>query len=226
MAYIYKITNTVNSKVYVGQTHNALNERWRAHKYYSKFSTAPLYRAMRKHGIDKFHIEIIEECKQSELNDREIYWIKQYNSYGNTGYNATRGGKGHWKYEEDYVRALWDAGSNLTKIHKETKICKNTIKKILGDYKPYIEQKEERYRIASSDKTYESKPVKQYSMDGEYLETYKSISEASRITGIDKSTIMRVCKRRSVYAGNYQWRYKDDTDDVGKVVKKRIAKAG
>ena len=51
---IYKITNTVNDKVYIGQTIQQLKRRWNQHCCYSKFSDVHLYRAMRAYGIDKF----------------------------------------------------------------------------------------------------------------------------------------------------------------------------
>jgi len=50
-----------------------------------------LYMAMRKHGAGIFHIELIEECDNNLLNEREKYWISQYDSYKH-GYNSTPGG--------------------------------------------------------------------------------------------------------------------------------------
>lgn len=209
MGYIYKITNDVNDKVYIGQTHNSIQDRWKSHKYSSMFSNAPLYRAMRKHGIENFHIEVIEECPQDKLNEREIYWIKQYQSYGK-GYNGTRGGDGHWIYEEDVIKDLWNKGYNLKKICVELNIAVGTVKKILRDYPPFIEQREQRYIEASLNKTYDSTPIKQYTLDGEYITTYPSVTEASRQTETDVSTIIRVCKGVSSYANGFQWRYEGD----------------
>ena len=54
-----------------------------------------LYRAIRKYGLDYFSFEIIEECKKEDLNEREKYWVSQYNSHNkNFGYNETEGGDG------------------------------------------------------------------------------------------------------------------------------------
>lgn len=217
MGYIYKIINDINNKVYIGQTHNSIASRWRSHKRYAEFSTAPLYRAMRKYGIEHFHIEPIEECPQADLDDREIYWIEQYGTYGNKGYNATKGGKGHRIYEEDDIKALWDKGYNIRKICREMNITPNTVKRILGDYQPFIEQREQRYIEASLDKGYESLPVKQYSLDGKFIKEYPSIAEAERQTGTDKTTIVRVCKGASHYANGYQWRYKEDDTPVKQI---------
>lgn len=89
---IYKISNTVNDKVYIGQTIQQLKKRWNQHCRCSKFSDAHLYRAIRLYGIDKFSIEHIEEnIPQDKLNEKEIYYIQYYDSYVN-GYNSTKGG--------------------------------------------------------------------------------------------------------------------------------------
>ncbi len=92
---IYKITNLINNKSYIGKSKNIEN-RFAYHKMPScwlKEKNKPLYRAFQKYGIDSFTFDIIEECSADELNNKEIYWIGYYNSYKN-GYNATIGGDG------------------------------------------------------------------------------------------------------------------------------------
>lgn len=95
MIGIYKITNQINNKIYIGQSIN-IESRWQKHKYrynnqnYTGYDYY-IYRAMRKYGIDNFNFEVIEECKISELDERERFWIKHYDSYKN-GYNETEGG--------------------------------------------------------------------------------------------------------------------------------------
>lgn len=87
---IYKIQNNINGKCYIGQSID-ISRRWRNHKFDSKILDYPLYLAMFKYGEENFTFEIIEECCKKSLNEKEIYWIKQYNSYFN-GYNQTLGG--------------------------------------------------------------------------------------------------------------------------------------
>ncbi len=94
MGYIYKITNDVNQKIYIGQTKRTIEQRWKEHQKYSQEqnSKSKLYIAMREIGIEHFQIKPIEEIfGVSERNDRERYWIKYYDSFEN-GYNSTRGG--------------------------------------------------------------------------------------------------------------------------------------
>ena len=94
MAFIYKITNTDTNTIYVGKTNLTINERFDRHVKNSKNSETYLYNAMRKYGIDKFIIEILEECTDDILNDREIFWIDQLNTFVPNGYNMTKGGDG------------------------------------------------------------------------------------------------------------------------------------
>lgn len=95
MAYIYKITNNINGKVYIGKTNSSLEKRFKEHcsdclKYSEQ--NRPLYSAMKKYGVHYFSISLIEETNIPV--ERERYWIQFYNSYGHTGYNATLGGDG------------------------------------------------------------------------------------------------------------------------------------
>lgn len=97
MKGIYKITNLINNKCYIGKSQN-IQERWKYHKVRicdKRYFEKPLYRAFRKYGLENFSFEVIEEIQDDTLlNEREKHWIKFYHSYGSTGYNATEGGDG------------------------------------------------------------------------------------------------------------------------------------
>ena len=99
--YIYKITNNINDKIYIGQTRVTVHIRYQEHLRAVKDNRDTyLYRAMRKYGVDNFTVEVVESisCKTKDeliiqLNTKEIYYIKKYNSNdSNFGYNMTRGG--------------------------------------------------------------------------------------------------------------------------------------
>ena len=96
--YIYKITNTINNKVYIGKTTKTLQERFDKHKdNASKKINRRLYDSMNHHGYDNFIIEKLDESNDpQELNEREKYWIQEYDSFylNNKGYNMTLGGDG------------------------------------------------------------------------------------------------------------------------------------
>lgn len=100
MGYIYKITNNINNKIYIGQTIKARpTDRFSQHRYLARHSgqeksISYLHQAMAKYGVDNFSFEIIENIENDKLNEREQYWIAQYNSLVPQGYNLTIGGEG------------------------------------------------------------------------------------------------------------------------------------
>ena len=87
---IYKITNRINGKVYIGQTVGSLQARWKAHLR-SK-DNAVFHKALHKYGAENFTVEQIDVAASTkELDAKEKYWIAFYNSR-RTGYNMTDGG--------------------------------------------------------------------------------------------------------------------------------------
>lgn len=86
---IYKITCKVNGKSYIGQTHENIERRFARHMGYQKNDNdTKFYRAVNKYGVENFYIEQIDTANtQEELDDKEIYWIKYYDTYKN-GYNS------------------------------------------------------------------------------------------------------------------------------------------
>ena len=89
--FVYKITNKENNKVYIGQSIRPIEHRFERHindAINNKLNTH-FARAIRKYGADKFYIECIDTAStQEELNKKEQYWIRYYDSI-NTGYNET-----------------------------------------------------------------------------------------------------------------------------------------
>lgn len=89
---IYKITNQINGKYYIGQSVN-IKRRWQEHcKFNSREQDAVIHQAFKKYGIENFSFEILEECSIEELNNKEQYYIKYYNTYPDQ-YNMTPGGQ-------------------------------------------------------------------------------------------------------------------------------------
>lgn len=90
---IYKITNKINDKCYIGQSKNII-KRWKTEYKWNKVNKH-LQSAFNKYGLENFDFEIIEECAAELLDIREKYWINIYNSFDrNFGYNKTLGGSG------------------------------------------------------------------------------------------------------------------------------------
>ena len=97
---IYKITNLINNKVYIGQTRRTFNERYCgkgvgiSRVYWSTRCNSHLHTSIQKYGFDNFKVEIIEQCNTiEELNQREKYYIALYKCTDpKCGYNYCEGG--------------------------------------------------------------------------------------------------------------------------------------
>ena len=135
--FIYKITNKLNNKVYIGQTIQKPIERFYQHcaKKCDKYIlNMVIHKAIFKYGKDNFTFEVIEEVPKQQLNEREEYWIKYYNSYTD-GYNSTKGGqKGNKPFKNIDNNAIieqYQQGKSLRTIGKMFNIDKATVKSIL-----------------------------------------------------------------------------------------------
>ncbi len=106
---IYKLTNTINGKSYVGKTTQSLGRRISGHKS----ANTAVGRAIRKHGVENFTIEVLEECHTPEqLNEREIFWIAKLNCKAPKGYNCTAGGDGLISPSEETIEKMKASSKN------------------------------------------------------------------------------------------------------------------
>ena len=94
MVGIYKITNKINGKAYIGQSVH-IEERWKQHQ--NHYSNSLIYQAIQKYKVENFIFEVLEECNNDPniLNCREEYWINYFNTVIPNGYNRTPGGNQH-----------------------------------------------------------------------------------------------------------------------------------
>lgn len=94
---IYKATNIVNGKMYIGQTFQPLHRRILQHTNPCKGSKFLFQRAIALYGPENFKFEVVEDCiPETLIDEREQYWIKHYNTlyWSNPlGYNLTAGGQ-------------------------------------------------------------------------------------------------------------------------------------
>lgn len=138
MGYVYKISNNSNEKVYIGMTTRTIEKRKKEHeKAYqdknSRMYNFKIYKAMRDIGINNFSYEVLEECEDDLLPERERYWIQKYNSVYN-GYNTALGGKGKPLINQYQIRAmkiLYEHDWLLEDISKAVNVNKSDVGEIL-----------------------------------------------------------------------------------------------
>lgn len=208
MGYIYCITNLINGKQYVGQTIRSLEERFKDHShqaYSSGNEDRPICRAIRKYGIENFKIEELEQVENDLLNEREIYWIQELQTFGKSGYNATKGGDGHYIYDIDDFIYLYNMGYSCNAIAKKLGCNRPTVTRVL---------KAHGIKLRSNKRS-----VAQYDLAGNYIQTFDTIREAAAwiidfvcpkdsLKGV-ASAITNCCKGKYKTARNYKWKYAD-----------------
>jgi group I intron endonuclease len=116
---VYKITNQVTNKSYIGWTSQILDNRWLQHKKLAQknLDNRPFYNAIRKYGTDCWTTEVLATTEDKTVaKQKEIEYIQLFESYDN-GYNATRGGDGNndIKMSEESNRARSKALKGLPK---------------------------------------------------------------------------------------------------------------
>jgi len=218
--YVYKTTNLITEKIYIGKrVYREKDDNW----YLG--SGIYLKRSIKKYGRENFIKEIIEWCDNKNiLNEREIYWINHFNSRcSKIGYNLSKGGEGGNVGEEAYIKI----SNKLKGIKKSKEVC-NKISEALKD-KPKSEEHKEKIRqtligttrpqevvekMSKSikekyDNGWESpvqKTVYQYNkFTGEFIEEFKSATEASKILGIDRKAINNNCLNKTKSSGGFIW---------------------
>lgn len=128
---IYKIINTVNGKIYVGQSVD-IYKRWSQHKYKAfdpkeiGYNSA-IHAAIRKYGSDNFILEIIEECEPDLLDERERYWINKLGSLVPNGYNIMDGGQSSRKK----IYYCCDCKKIICRGSKRCRECNGKIKRMV-----------------------------------------------------------------------------------------------
>jgi len=129
---IYKSTNKITGKVYIGQTKHTLDTRIKNHIKESKIkSNRPFMSSINKHGIDNFTFELIDSANNlDELNDKEIYWINFYDSVFPNGYNVTGGGQGKKIKTTKELSRIISEGLKNSKKWQETKNSEEYKKKM------------------------------------------------------------------------------------------------
>jgi group I intron endonuclease len=220
---IYKITNKINQKFYIGKTIKKLKYRFNNHCYeaLSRNSTTYLHRAIRKYGKENFIIEEIELCNSDDLNEREIFWISTLKPQ----YNLTAGGEGisGYKYTEEQRKKMSERriGKYVGEKNpfygrhhsEETKQQISEFRKGKRFSKGFTGKSHKEESKLKTSQTLKNNPnvkrvkVFQYDTEGNFLREFQSITEAAKFVGTSPSNIKYTCEGRFVHCKGYKWSY-------------------
>lgn len=185
---IYQIKNKINNKLYIGQTIDFAS-RWKRHLRQMLQDDYPLYRAIRKYGASNFEVSILENVDSiDKLNEREIFYIKEFNTMLPLGYNCSTGGN----------RPIFSKESR----EKMSKAKKGTLpwnKNIKTGPKP------EEIKIKNAQSR--NKSVRRISSSGE-IKIYPSL-KSTALDGFRPSCVSLCCKYPFSHQShkNFKWEY-------------------
>lgn len=215
MAWIYLITNDINQKQYIGKTeYENIQKRWKEHlRDYKKqcCEKRPLYDAMKKYGIEHFHIQEIEYVPpEKNLEEREQYWVNYYDTYRN-GYNATKGGDGKHYLDYNLIIETYQQCQNCAKTAEIIGCHEDSVRQVLKKYNIIIKTSAEVNKISNG------KSVEMYDLNNNYIQTFPSANEAIRFIkpeyknkkppGGMANHIISVCKGKRKTAYGYIWHF-------------------
>lgn len=204
---VYKITNKITGKVYIGITNQGAGARYRHHWYEARIGEpAPIHRSMAKYGEENFTLEIIDFADTyEELKEKEKYWIKQYDSVNrDKGYNLTEGGDGTF--------GRMHSEETKNKIRQKAigrKASEETKKKMSDSQKKY---KEAHRAHADIIRLLNQKAVVVYDLDGNKLEEFETTKQCATKYKVSSTMIKTYCRSEQPKVAkkfNVIWRYKN-----------------
>lgn len=203
MGVIYKITNLINNKIYIGQTVVSEPVRWQQHIFYAYNDPTQdcvlLCNAIKKYGRENFKREILERVSNEQLNEREIYYIELYNSTDRKkGYNIEIGGNGHTKFSDEEIKDLFSKLKSVPLVANELGASRSAILK----------------RIKSMDLYFLPTTVFQYDIKGNLINIYDCFAQAARETKLNLPRIIP----SNHYSCGYIWIYKKDDLNINEVL--------
>ena len=212
MGYIYRIKNKIDNKIYIGQTIQDLDDRWKQHL--KKHSNCRyLKSAFKKYGVDNFEFQLVCITFDNCLDDMEIKYIERYNCLVPNGYNLRLGGNSG-RHNEETKRKIGDALKNRYKngmVHSKLgKHPSEETRKKLSEAKrgkKYSQESIEKRIITQ--RTKRNRQIIQFDLQGNRLNTFNSCKEAADYIGATTSNINRCCLGKQETSKGYIWKYEN-----------------
>lgn len=212
---IYKLTNKITGKVYIGQTVRGLEERMQEHY---RHDTIIVDKAIQKYGKDSFDVEIIDRADTiEELNQKEQFWIRHYDCITPKGYNQCFGGDNTMGYHhrEESKQAMSEAKKEIYIAEGNPfygKTHSDEVKERMSEQRKGMAHltEEQVLKLRASHHTVQVRNVE----TGEGFDTVKSAAEHY---GLKDTHITRVCKGKRKRTGGFHWEYVFTDNEAGKM---------
>ena len=219
--YIYKITNQINGKIYIGQTTRTIDERWKQHikDSYGRIDDLTFHRAIRKYKKENFKVECMVSAIEYDisslkvqLNHLEMFYIDQFGSFGEKGYNMTPGGDGFssravvlYDYDGNVISrysSVGDAGSeNDISSSSVSNCCNGVVKGTRCGVFRYAEDPFDKYDVFDFNSGRIN--ILKYDLDGNIVNTYLSLTELADEYCITVTTVSRWLKNKTIIDNQY-----------------------
>jgi group I intron endonuclease len=207
---VYKISNTINNKVYYGVTQQSLKKRWQQHICNSSKKDYHLYNAINKYGVENFKIEaVFYATTKDEMYKKEIELISFYKSNNRKyGYNNSKGGE-FSRYGCKLTNEQKNKISEFQKNRKRKPHSEETKKRISESAKG----RDMRKLFLKSAEKRKGKPafnrikISQYTLDGKFVNEYKSLSEAANSVKGHPSAFAAIKKGKLKTYKSFVWKY-------------------
>jgi group I intron endonuclease len=213
---IYKITSP-SDKIYIGQSNN-IHYRWCIYqKYLYNCKNQPkLYNSLVKYGWEQHKFEIIEECLEEQLNEREVYWGSHYCVLGINGLNLRLGNGRNGFSDESKQKISKALMGNKNKLNSPMSTeAKSKISKSKKGHVCYSNWGEKMSKAQKGIKRPLSGPkrraILQYDLDMNFIKEWSSIKIIGEKLKLDRGTISNVCNGKKKTCGGYKWKYKEDS---------------
>lgn len=208
MIGVYKITNKVNGKMYIGGSINMESRRIDHFKpsRINRFKHLPLYEAMIKFGRENFEFEILEEVTKEKLDNREEYYIDKYNTVDD-GYNVVR--TAYNLHDEEFSKAHSARLRERNLKNWQDPEYREHMTNSSREYQKTVPYEKRLNAIKGLDKYTDSikKKVYQYDKQGNFIAEFNGTREAERQTGVNASSISAVALGKRKTAGGFVWKY-------------------